>query len=82
MMSWREGLLYALSAAAGVIGFLLIGVYAWSVWSVIGEPDQSIIFWYSSFLFFGLFLVAVAVVFVVLGRIMRREARERNGQSK
>lgn len=75
-MSWREGLLYAMSAAAGFIGLVLIGTYAWSVWSVIGEPDQSIIFWYSSFLFFGLFLVAVAVVFVVLARIMRRENHE------
>jgi phosphotransferase system glucose/maltose/N-acetylglucosamine-specific IIC component len=76
MMSWREGLLYVMSAVAGCIGLLLMGTYAWSVWSVIGEPDQSIIFWYSSFLLFGLFLVAVAVVFVVLARIMRRENRE------
>lgn len=75
-MTWREGLLYLMSAVAGFVGLLLIGTYAWSVWSVIGEPDQSIIFWYSSFLFFGLFLVAVAVVFVVLARIMRRENRK------
>ncbi len=81
MMSWREGLLYVMSAGAGFIGLLLIGTYAWSVWSVIGEPDQSIIFWYSFFLLFGLFLVAVAAVLVVLARIMRRENRA-NSEAK
>lgn len=73
MMGWREGLLHVMSAVAGLIGLLLIGTYAWSVWSVIGEPDQSIIFWYSFLLLFGLLMVAVAIVLVVLARIMRRE---------
>ncbi|NEZ02575.1 hypothetical protein G4Y73_00255 [Wenzhouxiangella sp. XN201] len=82
MMSWREGLLYVMSAVTGIIGLLLIGTYAWSVWSVVGEPDQSIIFWYSAFLLFGLFLVAVAIVFVVLARIMRRENRANSEQKQ
>lgn len=81
-MRWREGLLFALSFLAGVFGLLLVGLYAWSVWLVMGEPDRSIIFWYSAFLFFGLFLLAVAVSFGVLGWIMRRENRERSGRKK
>lgn len=81
-MRWRESLLFVLSFLAGIFGLLLVGTYAWSVWSVMGEPDQSIIFWYSSFLFFGLFLLAAAVTFGVLGWILRRENRERSGRKE
>lgn len=81
-MPWREGLLFALSFLAGLFGLLLVGMYAWSVWSVMSEPDQSVIFWYASFLFFGLFLLAAAVTFGVLGWIMRRENREHSGRKK
>ncbi|RFF27447.1 MULTISPECIES: hypothetical protein [unclassified Wenzhouxiangella] len=81
-MSWREALLYALSFLAGVFGLLLVGMYAWSAWSVMGEPDQSVLFWHASFLMFGLFLLAAAVTFGVLGWIMRRESRARSGRKE
>lgn len=81
-MRWREGLLFALSFLAGIFGLLLVGTYAWSVWSVMGEPDQSVVFWYSSFLLFGLFLLGVAVTFGVLGWIMGRENRARSGRKE
>lgn len=73
MARGRERLLKGLALAMAAFGLLLVGAYAWSVYSVASEADRSIIFWYSPFLMFGLFLIGAAVAFGVLARIMRRE---------
>jgi len=85
MVRGRELLLKVLALTMGVAALLLVGFYAWSVHTVIDAPDQSLIFWYSPFLLFGLFLFRVAIVFAALARIMRREeaspGRRESGRS-
>ena len=53
-----------LLTAAGVAA---IGFYIFSVVTVMDEPDRSLIFWYSVFLYFGLIISSLGAYFIVVG---------------
>lgn len=51
-----------------VLGSAFIGMYIWEAIIVrIGEPDQSLLFWYLPILLFGLFLLAGGLILLIFG---------------
>ena len=51
-----------------VLGGVFIGMYIWeAIISRMGEPDQSLIFWYLPILFIGITLLGMAVYFILIG---------------
>lgn len=51
---------------AALAGAVCSGVYAWAAASALGEPDRSVVFWYSGFLIFGIFLSAAGVASLLM----------------
>lgn len=57
-------------------GALSAGTYVWSaVIDRIGEPDQSLLFWYLPFLFIGAMGLALGLAAIVLGANRLRHVR-------
>jgi hypothetical protein len=61
-------LLYALGALLSFVGLSFVLIYLWEVISVIGEPDQSIVFWGLAILLIGIILFTVGATMVVTAR--------------
>lgn len=79
MMAARRG--WAITAVVVGIPTTLVGLYFalgyfwWAIIERIGEPDQSLIFWYLPILFIGIGLTAAGAVAVVWGSIRLRGER-------
>lgn len=52
-----------LTSLAGAVSS---GVYVWAAASALGEADRSVVFWYSGFLVFGIFLTAAGVASLLM----------------
>ena len=61
-------LLYALGALVSFVGLSFVLIYVWEVISVIGAPDQSIVFWGLAILLIGIILCVVGATMVVTAR--------------
>lgn len=73
---WPWILLTIGGAIAVACGALSAGTYVWSaVIARIGEPDQSLLFWYLPFLFIGVMGLALGLAAVVLGSNRLRHVR-------
>ena len=48
------------------IGAVSSGVYASAAASALGEPDRSVVFWYSGFLVFGILLTASGLALLLM----------------
>lgn len=74
MTAWRHtrrsNLLLVVALGLVGAGFLSVGVYVFGALAVVGEADQSMLFWLLPFLFFGLTAAGVGVVLAVLWLLM------------
>lgn len=62
--------------AAVLFGLLGVGGYGyWAVIERVGEPDQSLLFWYLPFLLVGVFALGVGVSATVWGLLGLRRAK-------
>lgn len=64
--SGRSNALLSVAIGLVVIGLLAVGIYAFSALAVMGQADQSMLFWLLPFLFVGLASAGVGVVLAVL----------------
>lgn len=79
MKKWQAGLLTLFGALMTTVGGTFIGLYIWSaVISRIGEPDQSLLFWYLPILFLGI-VVGVAGLSLAYVGIKRIKANRKDG---
>lgn len=59
-----------------LLGMIFMGMYAWeAVISRIGDPDQSLLFWYLPILFIGIFAMLGGLLLLYLGRTRLRTIR-------
>jgi hypothetical protein len=66
----------AFGIMVGLFGMLLIGAYvSQAVVARIGEPDQSLLFWYSPFLTCGVMALISGLGIAALGFVLLRPAR-------
>jgi hypothetical protein len=81
---WGAGAIVALvfGVLAVVVGLLLVVLYVGSaVIARIGEPDQSLLFWYLPFLLMGGIGIVVGAALCVLAfQLRRREPRAEAGR--
>ncbi|MCZ6803990.1 MAG: hypothetical protein O7D86_08680 [Proteobacteria bacterium] len=80
MKKWQSYSLIFAGGSGAILGGALIGMYVWEAFiSRIGDPDQSLLFWYLPILFLGLVLGGVGVSMFLIGvkplKAKRREQR-------
>lgn len=73
---WGPAVATVLALLAALAGAVSSGVYVWAAAGVLGEPDRSVVFWYSGFLLFGVFFTAtgVALLLVLTSELRADEA--------
>ena len=64
--------LFGLGGLIALGGLWAIGAYAWGVLAVLGEPDQSWIFWGLALVFVGLGAIGLGLVIALAGRALVR----------
>lgn len=70
----RLRILILLGGLVTVLGAAFIGMYVWEAIIVrLGEPDQSLLFWYLPILFIGLFLSMGGLVLLIYGIYRNRK---------
>ena len=72
--------LLAISAVLVCGGLLSIAIYVFNALPVLGQPDESLVFWLLPFLLFGLAAAGVGTVLFVLWLLLvstDRETRDR-----
>lgn len=70
------GLLLATGILASLAGVALVVAYIWgAIIDRIGEPDQSLLFWYLPFLMIGAAALVFGIAATVWGAIGLRRAR-------
>ena len=65
------GLAFLVGGLASLLGVVLVGGYVWeAVILRIGDPDQSLLFWYLPLLFIGMlcFMIGIALIRYALKR--------------
>lgn len=73
---WGPAVATVLGLLAALAGTVSSGVYVWAAAGVLGEPDRSVVFWYSGFLLFGILFTAagVALLLVLTSELRADEA--------
>lgn len=73
---WGAAAATVFGLLASLAGAVSSGVYVWAAASVVGEADRSVVFWYSGFLVFGIFLTAggVASLLMLTSELRAEEA--------
>lgn len=64
--SRRSKALLAIAVVLIVVGFSSVAIYVFNALPVLGQPDESLLFWLLPFLLFGLAAAGVGAVLVVL----------------
>lgn len=64
--SRRSKALLAIAVVLVVVGFSSVAIYVFNALPVLGQPDESLLFWLLPFLLFGLAAAGVGAVLVVL----------------
>ncbi|MDZ7789059.1 MAG: hypothetical protein U5L08_00910 [Xanthomonadales bacterium] len=80
MTAWRHSrrskTLLAISAVLVGGGLLSVAIYVFNALPVLGQPDESLVFWLLPFLLFGLTAAGVGTVFFVLWLLLVSTDRE------
>lgn len=73
---WGPAVATVLGLLAMLAGDVSSAVYAWAAAGVLGEPDRSVVFWYSGFLLFGILFTAagMALLLVLTSELRADEA--------
>ena len=86
MTKTRFWILLLLGGFLTLFGGFFIGIYIWEAFILrIGEPDQSLLFWYLPILFIGLFISLIGLLLLAYLIYRVRSVRVRGecwGQSK
>jgi len=77
LTKWQAYVLIAIGILGATFGGVFVCMYVWgAIISRVGDPDQSLLFWYLPILFLGLGAGGVGVLLLIFGinriRVLRR----------
>lgn len=89
MTAWRHSrrsnALLVIAVVLVIVGLSSVAIYVFNALPVLGQPDESLVFWLLPFLLFGLAAAGNGVVLAVLWLLLvstNRTGRQATGQDK